>query len=263
MADLNALQFANPIRLMYMMAAIWRLAQDHGGRPMNILEVGSWLGASALTWGHALALHNGSRGRITCLDAWAPFVDHDVNKDPGHKRMEIALVDGSAYEMFLSNMSLLPSGVEFAVLRGLSADILPTLPAGGFDIVYIDGDHSYPAVCDDIRHSMSLVADEGILCGDDLELQSFEVNANIGRRLPSLDSALATHLSQTYHPGVTLAVGETFGRVSVWEGFWAMRKRGTSWQPISLDGAPLDMPPHLPPRSMMELKIYLMQHGLM
>jgi predicted O-methyltransferase YrrM len=263
MPDLNALQFANPIRLMYMMAAIWHLAQDHGGRPMNILEVGSWLGASALTWGHALALHNGSRGRITCLDAWAPFIDHTVNEETHHKKMESAFVDGSAYDTFLNNVALIPNGIDLAVLRGLSGDILPTLPTAGFDVVYIDGDHSYPVVHDDIRCSMKLVADGGILCGDDLELQTHEVNAEIARQQPSLEHAFAVHLSRSYHPGVTLAVGELLGRVSAWEGFWAMRKRGASWQPISLDGAPLDMPPHLPPRSMMELKIYLMQHGLM
>jgi hypothetical protein len=42
-----------------------------------------------------------------------------------------------------------------------------------------------------------------------------------------------------------------------------MRKRGQTWEPIVLDAAPLDLPPHLPASSMMELKIYLMQQGIM
>ena len=246
-----------------MMATVWRAVHDRPHRPLEILEIGSWLGASALTWGHALALHNESRGRISCLDAWSPFVDRTLNEGYAHTAMEAAFRDGTAYDTFCRNMSSLPTGVDHTVLRGRSADILPTLPAGGFDIIYIDGDHGYSAVREDIRNCMPLVADGGILCGDDLELQAHEVNAEIARQQPSLDYALAVHLSRTYHPGVTLAVGEAFGRVSAWEGFWAMRKQGESWGPLSLDGMPIDMPPHLPMRELMQLKLYLMQNGLM
>jgi hypothetical protein len=43
----------NPLRLMYMMGLVWRLAQD-GRTALNMLEVGSWCGSSALTLGEAV-----------------------------------------------------------------------------------------------------------------------------------------------------------------------------------------------------------------
>ena len=51
-----------------------------------------------------------------------------------------------------------------------------------------------------------------------------------------------------YHPGVSLAVHRFFKRdVSVWNGFWAMRKKGKEWEKIFLkiDGKEIDIPTHL------------------
>ena len=260
--DINGLTF-NPVRLMFMMGAVWRLSLDRGGPPLEILEIGSWAGASALTFGQALARYNPAKGRITCIDPWQPFVDRAINPADIHAIMEDALADGTIFETFRQNMTCLPAGVGHEAMRGFSEDILPTLPRGFYDLIYIDGDHCYRAVHRDISDAMHLVTDGGILCGDDLELQAHEVNAEIARANPSLDCAYASNLQQLYHPGVTLAVGELLGRVSAWEGFWAMRKRGAHWENVSLEGMPFDIPPYLPPRALIGLKTYLMKQGIM
>ena len=259
---LNGVTF-NPVRLMFMMGAVWRLSLDRGGRPLEVLEIGSWAGASALTFGQALARHNPTKGRITCIDPWQPFVDRSINPAGIHASMDDALADGTIFETFRQNMTHLPAEVRHEVMRGFSDKILPTLPRGSYDLIYIDGDHCYQAVHRDISNAIHLVADGGILCGDDLELQAHQVNAEIARANPSLDCAYATHLQQLYHPGVTLAVGELLGRVTAWEGFWAMRKRGTQWEAVSLEGMPFDIPAHLPPRALIGLKTYLMKRGIM
>jgi hypothetical protein len=38
-----------------------------------------------------------------------------------------------------------------------------------------------------------------------------------------------------FHPGVTVAVGEFFGDVSVYAGFWVMQKTGSSWKKVPLE----------------------------
>ena len=64
---------ANPLRQVFMIGAIWRLARDFGGEPLDLVEVGSWAGASALTWGQGLYSHNDGTGSLICIDAWKPY----------------------------------------------------------------------------------------------------------------------------------------------------------------------------------------------
>ena len=49
---------------------------------------------------------------------------------------------------------------------------------------------------------------------------------------------------RNFHPGVTLAVNEIFGRVNSWGGFWAIQKKGSNWQNISLKHIPIIYPKH-------------------
>ena len=62
-----------------MMGAVWRLAQD-GCKQIDVLEIGSWCGASALTWGEAMALYTGG-GRLICVDPWQSYTDLVANPD--------------------------------------------------------------------------------------------------------------------------------------------------------------------------------------
>jgi len=133
--------------------------------------------------------------------------------------------------------------------------------AGAYDLVYLDGDHTYTAVRADIGNARPLVSDGGILCGDDLELQADEAQADIARSEPSLDYIYSQRWQRAYHPGVSLAVGEAFGRVSAWGGFWAMQNRGGAWSPISMRGMPLSLPPYASAEDLLHLKAQIAELG--
>jgi hypothetical protein len=81
---------ANPMRQIFMGGAVWRLAQTPRAGKVHILEVGSWCGASALTWGEAIQLYFAGNGKITCIDAWQPYVDLDTNPDDSNRDMDKA-----------------------------------------------------------------------------------------------------------------------------------------------------------------------------
>ena len=251
---------ANPLRLIYMMGAIWRLAQD-GRTHIDVLEIGSWCGASALTWGEAIALHAQS-GALTCVDPWRPYTDLAANPDELNRLMNDALVADAAYKVFKANMAFLPSAVALDVQRGRSQDILPGLPRSSFDLIYIDGDHVHAAVVADIDNAVPLLRDGGILCGDDLELQTHERDVTVLDREPGLERLWDDRSNDFFHPGVTRAVGDVFGPVSSWYGFWAMQKNRNGWRGVSLDGMPAHIPSHIPPRSLLGLKAFLMKNGL-
>jgi hypothetical protein len=89
-----------------------------------------------------------------------------------------------------------------------------------------------------------LLADGGLLCGDDLEHQTPPDDC------AGLDPAI--HYMQDpatgvrYHPGVTRAVAEALGPVSAYEGFFAMRKSGGGYVPVDLRGKTASIPRHFP-----------------
>jgi hypothetical protein len=105
-----------------------------------------------------------------------------------------------------------------------------------FDLIFIDGDHSYGAVTRDIQNAAPLLKEGGVLCGDDLELQYFEVDIENGKKNKEKDYIVDLKTKRYFHPGVCLAIGEFFGKeVSEWRGFWAMRKQADKWRKIELD----------------------------
>ncbi len=253
----------DPVRLIYMMGLIWRFAQDRPGASIDLLEIGSWCGASALTWADAIALYCGEQSHLACVDAWESYYDADTNEQGWSSLIEDTLKGDHAYDMFRHNMTFMAPGVVLDIHRGRSEVILPTLPWASFDVVYIDGDHTYGAIADDITNAIALVRVGGVICGDDLELQEDECDSSFAVRLPTTDYVHDRRKDAWFHPGVTKAVWERFGRVSAWRGFWAMRKLEHGWQPVSLVGMPMRLPSHIPPLRLVELKLFLMREGLL
>lgn len=235
-----------PVRHVFMIATVWYLTQHAKNDRLQILEIGSWIGASTLTWAQGLKEHNHSKGTITCVDAWKPFLDHTIHTDEIYLKMEQALSTETAYQLFTHNISTLPSSIVCQHLKGMSEQILPLLRHNTFDIIFIDGDHIYPSVFNDIKNSLPLVKEGGIICGDDLNLQLSEVDHETTTKFSKTDLIKNSVSNRNYHPGVTLAIAEIFGEVSAWGGFWAMQKRDGKWHKISLTNMPISFPEHFP-----------------
>jgi len=58
--------------------------------------------------------------------------------------------------------------------KGLSFDVLNTFEDDYFDLIYIDGDHSYDGVKLDLNMSLKKVKKDGYICGHDYTLEKFE-----------------------------------------------------------------------------------------
>jgi predicted O-methyltransferase YrrM len=183
-------------------------------RPLDVLEIGSWAGSSALAWVSAIR-ESKHGGTLTCVDQWKAYAS--VPSD-----MNAATDDDMIYRLFLHNMAA--SGIRdfVRIVRGDSREILKDLPPASFDIVYIDGDHSYETVRSDIEQARRLVRTPGVVCGDDLECQRHEISNACYETAISRDSDYITLDGNSFHPGVTRAVAEQFGPVPAWNGFWAV-----------------------------------------
>src|SRR5580704_771384 len=63
------------------------------GHGLEILEIGSWAGASTVTW--TLALRQAERaGKVTCVDAWEPYFEVDKDSGEHYQQMNAAATDG-------------------------------------------------------------------------------------------------------------------------------------------------------------------------
>ena len=234
-----------PVRHLFMIGVIWYLATQKKISDVSIMEIGTWFGASALSWAQGLKEYLDSRGSITCIDAWEPFFDLDVHKNQKHVlEMEKLLESDLVYKVFLHNINTLPETINTQHFRGKSENILKFLKSDSFSVVFIDADHTYNYVKDDILNSMRLVQNYGIICGDDLNLQISDVDKNYAIENMNKDFINDPKTNKNYHPGVTVAVNEIFGEVSSWGGFWAMQKVDNSWKKFSLKDMPIIYPSH-------------------
>lgn len=206
----------------------------------KVVEIGSWAGQSALLWAESIERNNSRKGLVVCVDPWLPF--EMLRRQPRgwpYTQMRRSIARGKVYKLFCHNVRA--SGFQDMVipLQGSSHQMLPLLRKSAFDLVYVDGDHRYESVLTDLALSSQLVKEGGILCGDDLELQLHEVDRDshaegLRRVLDFIPDPVA---GVSYHPGVTQAVGEYFDTpVTMWHGFWAMRKSGESWSRVKIPG---------------------------
>lgn len=205
------------------------------GKAIKILEVGSWIGASALIFARSIEEFNEGNGLITCVDSWTPYIDTDVNNGYEHIVMTAALEKDAAYELFLHNCRSCRIDHVIKIKRGNSKTVLPELIGNQYDIIYLDGDHSFEMAFSDIDISKGLIAEGGILCGDDLEKQYDDVDPKIveeGIR-KNKDYILLDDKVSGFHPGVTMAVHQAIGKSSMIGCVWFMQCVGDELIQIS------------------------------
>lgn len=227
-AVLQAAQ-TNPRRAHWMALAAG-LFRD-SGRPLRVLEIGSWAGGSALVWAGAVAA-NPSGGSVVCVDPWKNYFSLSKNRSWKftYRQMEAALRSGDIVRLFFHNISASGHSDRVIAMRAPSSAALPLLEAGSFDVIYIDGDHSYSGVLADLNLSGRLLRDGGVICGDDMELQFNQVDQPRCREFRENDYIVDFTQNTSYHPGVALAVWEYFGgEVESADGFWVMKRSGGSW----------------------------------
>lgn len=143
-------------------------------RPKCIIEVGSWLGESAINMARAVKLL-GLACEIVCVDTWLGpvefYIDRHTMPDPYNT---LSFVNGYPwlYYQFLAN-------VCYAGLQDIITPFpMTSVGAAKFfwhhkveaDLIYIDGDHERKAVIDDLRLYHALLKDESsIIFGDDYD----------------------------------------------------------------------------------------------
>ena len=145
-----------------------------GNKPIKGMEIGVWYGkGSTKIW-----LENCSaNSEFWLVDIWRPFASkEDLTEDDGHNHAVYGQLSTDAFlSSFLAVKEIEQSrhkdNLKINLLRGDSSNCLSNFKSNSFDFIYIDGDHKYEKVKEDLREAKRLIKkDNALICGDDLEL---------------------------------------------------------------------------------------------
>lgn len=241
--QLSAFQ-SPPVRYA-LLASLTRYALAGKAR-VRILEVGSWAGASAITFGTVIRELGISDSRIICIDQWEQyFVAED--KSLHYRSMNAAITNGQIQNLFHHNVNACGLRDMVEVKKARSREALPELESAAFDLVYIDGSHKKDDVLYDLEQAKRLVRNGGLICGDDLELLKPQIDSKAHQVVLGQDADFVgdPRTGVSYHPGVTEAIAATFGDVWQERGLWCVERSSEEWGIPNFRASNIEIPSHL------------------
>jgi predicted O-methyltransferase YrrM len=119
-------------------------------KEMRIIEIGSYIGESTMIFSDRFK-------EVVSVD---PYInDYDLNDDACHH----ASFD-KVYSQFIKNTLSIPN---IKSIRETSQNAFSILKEQQFDMVYIDGLHTFEGVSYDISNYKTLIKSGGFICGHD------------------------------------------------------------------------------------------------
>lgn len=132
---------------------VLRLLDVH--RPRVVVELGTWLGASAIAMARSVRRWGGT---VTCVDTWAGDLDEQGRSPVDQTPMMILSCARTMVEAGINaSVRLIPASTQAAAERW----------HGPIDFLYIDADHSHDGVLADLRAWVPHVRPGGVIAGDD------------------------------------------------------------------------------------------------
>lgn len=133
---------------------VLRLLEEH--RPVVVVELGTWLGASAIAMARSVRRWGGT---VTCIDTWAGDMNLDGGSVGGPPLMILPCARAMVAAGVAANIRLIPSTTQESAAAW-------TTP---IDFLYIDADHSEGGVCADLAAWTPHVRPGGLIVGDDYD----------------------------------------------------------------------------------------------
>ncbi len=137
---------------------------------------------------YALATAAGGRQRI--LEVGSAYGFSTIVMAQAAPAAEILSVDPhtgyQSWDTFNRNLDRYGVAGRVRCLRKPSQEVLPTLPAGRFDMMFVDGDHGEGPADHDVAHALRLVRAGGIIAVHDYTERWQGVKDAVDRRLRGL-----------------------------------------------------------------------------
>jgi hypothetical protein len=126
----------------------------------SFVEIGSWKGRS-ISFFAVEAINAEKNIKCFCVDTWRGSAEH---------AQEVNVVNDTLHSLFLNNVE--PVAHFITPIRKPSVEAAADFQDESVDIVFIDGDHDYQPVKDDIAAWIPKVKNGGLITGHDYLLPS-------------------------------------------------------------------------------------------
>jgi hypothetical protein len=156
----------------------------------HFVEVGSFKGKSTAFMAVEI-LNSKKQIKFDCVDTWQGSPQLQL----GAKFQDSDVVNNTLYEKFLYNIRPVKKLVN--PIRSTSVDAAKLYKDNSLDFVFIDAEHSYESVREDIDAWLPKIKKGGIISGHDYS---------------------------KHWPGVVKAVDETFNEIKLYESCWMVKK---------------------------------------
>ena len=191
-----------------------QLVQDHQSPGMVVVEIGCYDGSTTRKYIDIVKKNN---GHVIVIDTFMGTVQTEETAKflgkPPKGAHAYGLHNTGLHQMFLDKFAKYSD--MMTVIKGFSHDCIPNLPEN-CDFIFIDADHIYKSIYNDIKLSLPKVKKGGILCGHDCE------NFNYVNKFP--EEALNIDYWNHMHAGVIQAVYDHFGITKLYGLVWYVEK---------------------------------------
>jgi predicted O-methyltransferase YrrM len=167
---------------------------------VNALEIGVWVGEST----EMIAAEVKKNGGHMYVIDW--FEGCPVTVLGKHAQ------ENDIMNIFISNMKFFGLLDVITIIRGDSRKAHEALKDDFFDFIYIDADHRYSGVSQDLKNYYPKLKKGGVFCGHDCESDTYD------------DRYIEDDYVGGKHHGVIKAVGEMFNPVMIEANIWMNRK---------------------------------------
>ncbi len=161
-----------------------------GKDSLNILEIGSFVGQSAINMASCLR-DMGSNSVIFCVDTWLGSEEHWKYDSKAYNMELFGYFEkdiSALYNQFISNV--IHEGVEGYIIpipnTSSTAASLFKFWNIDFNLIYVDGDHSERGVRNDMNDLFPLLKDGGTMFGDDWHWESVRNAVNSFHLKPTI-----------------------------------------------------------------------------
>jgi len=191
---------------------IYNLCQKAAVPNMSAVEIGCWTGCASSIIAECVSRVNGI---LFCVDWFKGIPNHQLEEVASRNNIQALHRQNVTEVGYYKWVNVLPMSSEEAV---------KTFQDNSIDFLFIDGDHKYEKVKQDINLWYPKVKKGGWLTGHDCEIHLLP-HINIDHYLTLGDDSLYIEEVQTWaHVGVVKAVGERFHEVNITNGIWSVKK---------------------------------------
>jgi Methyltransferase domain len=135
------------------------LKNHFGRRKINVLEIGARYGESS-----EIIMRNFVIQDYVVVD---PFKSYEEYSRDGFNQTLLNLDGNNIFLSTKSKLEKIHTGIEFIREFSQSQKTILQLQGRKFDLIFIDGNHEFEYVLQDLRNFFPMLEQGGIMCGDD------------------------------------------------------------------------------------------------